>query len=86
MDQHGRAEDARPPDAVCQDMLASPHYPLPVVTRIVEAPVFAPDGSLVTDEGYHSRSLTYFDKASSLQLHHANKSAVLLQETRKRRT
>ena len=70
MDQHGHAEDARPPDAVCQDMLASPHYPLPVVTRIVEAPVFAADGTLVTDGGYHPHSLTYFDKASNLQLDH----------------
>ena len=67
-DQHGHATDARPPDAVCQDMLASPHYPLPVLVRIVEAPVFAADGTLVTDGGYHPRSRTYFDKASNLQL------------------
>lgn len=67
-DQHGHAADSRPPDAVCQDMLASPHYPLPVVMRIVEAPVFAADGTLVTDAGYHPRSLTYFNKASNLQL------------------
>ena len=68
MDQHGNVEDARPPDAVCQDMLASPHYPLPVVMRIVEAPVYADDGTVVTGAGYHPRSLTYFDKASNLQL------------------
>ncbi len=67
-DQHGNVEDARPPDTVCQDMLAAPHYPLPIVTRIVEAPVFAADGTLVTDAGYHPHSLTYFDKASNLQL------------------
>ncbi len=37
---------ALPPLHVVKDMLARPNSPLPVITRIVQAPVFAPDGTL----------------------------------------
>jgi len=57
-----------PPDVVCQDMMAAPRFPLPVLNKIVEAPVFAPDGTLVIEAGYHPGSRTYFDNASKLQL------------------
>jgi hypothetical protein len=50
---------ALPPKAVVEDVLASPNQPLPVLTRIVEAPVFAPDGSLQTSPGYSAASRTY---------------------------
>jgi putative DNA primase/helicase len=65
---HQKNQPSRPPDVVCQDMLARPELPLPVITRIVEAPVYGRDGTLVTDCGYHPRALTYFDKSARLQL------------------
>src|SRR5438876_7662034 len=45
---------------VVQDMLAHPDAPLPILSRIVEAPVFAADGALVTVPGYHEGSRTYY--------------------------
>ena len=36
-----------PPANVVHDLLASPSWPLPPIERIVTAPTFAPDGSLV---------------------------------------
>ena len=44
---------AKPPMDVIKDMLAAPNYPLPFLSRITEVPVFAPDGTLQTDPGYH---------------------------------
>jgi hypothetical protein len=58
---------AHPPIAVCKNILATPNPPLPVLTRIVEAPVFAPDGSLQLDPGYHPSSRTYY-AATGLRL------------------
>src|SRR5262245_29630161 len=47
----GEEKDALPPLHVVRDMLATPDIPLPVLSRIVEAPVFAPDGTLQTYPG-----------------------------------
>lgn len=52
-------KDALPPMHVVRDMLAAPTLPLPVLNRIVAAPVFAPDGQLQTRPGYHAASRTY---------------------------
>ena len=43
---------ARPPKDVCADLLARPDPPLPRLTRIVEVPVFLPDGRLLAIPGY----------------------------------
>ncbi|MFA5975171.1 MAG: hypothetical protein WC859_03290 [Elusimicrobiota bacterium] len=51
---------ALPPMHVVKDMLAAADLPLPVLNRIVEAPVFSPDGQLQTEPGYHTASRTYF--------------------------
>jgi hypothetical protein len=48
---------------VVRDMLATPNPPLPPLTRIVEAPVFAKDGTLLTTPGYHRGAHTYFAPA-----------------------
>lgn len=56
---HAR-KDAKPPAEVVQDMLAHPDPPLPVLYRITEAPVFAPDGTLQLEPGYHKASHTYY--------------------------
>lgn len=52
--------DAMPPRDVVRDMLATPDVPLPCLTRMVEAPVFARDGSIQTEPGYHAASRTYY--------------------------
>jgi hypothetical protein len=58
--------DAMPPRDVVRDMLATPRVPLPLLTRIVEAPVFARDGTIQTEPGYHSASHTYYAAAPEL--------------------
>ena len=52
-------EPAKPPLDVIKDLLATPNPPLPVLTRITDVPVFAPDGSLSMAEGYHPAGQTY---------------------------
>ena len=49
---------AYPPKEVVTDVLCEPNIPLPVLTRIVEAPVFAPDGTIQTAPGYHAAGRT----------------------------
>lgn len=51
---------AAPPRAVVKDMLAAPVYPLPPLHSIVQAPVFAPDGSLQMEPGYHHAAKTLY--------------------------
>jgi putative DNA primase/helicase len=48
-----------PPNHVRADVLATPDPDLPVVSRLTESPVFAPDGTLQTTPGYHAASSTY---------------------------
>jgi hypothetical protein len=50
----------KPPTDVVRDVLATPEPPLPTLRRLVEAPVFAPDGTLQTEPGYHAASCTYY--------------------------
>jgi putative DNA primase/helicase len=45
---------------VPRDILATPDPPMPILRRIVEVPVFAPDDTLQTIPGYHGGSRTYF--------------------------
>lgn len=53
-----------PPKDVVNDVLATPDQPLPILTRIVEAPVFAPSGELQTTPGYHPASQTFYAPAA----------------------
>jgi hypothetical protein len=55
---------AMPPMSVVKDMLAAPAIPLPILTRIVEAPAFASDGTLQIEPGYHAASRTFFSPAA----------------------
>jgi len=48
-----------PPSHVARDMLATKDPPLPVITRIVETPAFAPDGTLQATRGYHPAGRVY---------------------------
>src|SRR5262249_22585314 len=64
----GRQKDALPPLHLVRDMLARPEPPLPVLTRIVEAPVFASDGTLGIDPGYHESARVYLAPDGVLNL------------------
>ncbi|MDQ3784413.1 MAG: hypothetical protein M3360_05975 [Actinomycetota bacterium] len=57
------SQPAKPPRDVVENMLAQPNIDLPILERIVEAPVFAPDGSIETRPGYHPASRTYYADA-----------------------
>jgi len=63
-------KDARPPLDVMRDLLATPSEkrPLPVLTRIVQAPIYAPTGDLLTDPGYHPSARVYYDPPPGLTL------------------
>ncbi len=54
------APPALPPEHVVRDMLARPDPPLQAVGRVVAAPVFATDGSLLSEPGYHAAAQTYY--------------------------
>jgi hypothetical protein len=49
-----------PPMGVVRDVLATPDLPLPLLSRIVTTPVFAPDGTLQTVPGYHEVGKVYY--------------------------
>jgi hypothetical protein len=54
----GQSRPALVPAHVVKDLLASPEAPLPELSRLTRVPVFARDGSLQTQAGYHPRSQT----------------------------
>jgi putative DNA primase/helicase len=60
--------DALPPPHVVRDMLALPDSHLPVLARIVEAPVFASDGTLHVERGYNSISRCYYAPAKDARI------------------
>lgn len=55
--------DALPPRALTDDVLATPNLPLPVLARVVEAPIFAADGLLHHEPGYHPATRAYYQPA-----------------------
>jgi putative DNA primase/helicase len=56
-----------PPVAVVRDILALPELDgFPPLDRLVEAPTFAPDGSLLTTAGYQARARVWFHAGPSL--------------------
>jgi hypothetical protein len=63
----GMVEKAvHPPKDIVADVLATPDPPLPILTRIVRAPIFAGDGTLQTKPGYSPASKTFFVASSGL--------------------
>lgn len=56
-------KEVYPPMAVVRDMLAHPNPPLPTLTRIVEVPIFAPDGTLCSESGYHPINCIFYAPA-----------------------
>lgn len=65
---NARQVASSPSRDVVRDVLATPDIPLPVLTRVVEAPVFAADGTLQTAPGYHAASRTYYRPAPGFAL------------------
>ena len=61
-------EPTAPPSHLVTDLLATADPPLPVLDRVVAAPVFASDGSLLTTAGYHPPSRTYYAPAPGFVL------------------
>jgi hypothetical protein len=57
-----------PPSHVVHDLLATPDVPLPVLRRVVEVPVAAPDGSLQLMPGYHPQTGVYYAPAQGLAI------------------
>jgi hypothetical protein len=57
-----------PPEDVAANALATPGWPVPVVERIVEVPVFSPDGAIQTAPGYHSGSRTFYAPRPGFEL------------------
>ncbi|MEQ8791700.1 MAG: hypothetical protein RIC55_35885 [Pirellulaceae bacterium] len=49
-----------PTDKLVKNVLATPDKPLPILTRVVQAPVFAMDGSLQLAPGYHAQGKVYY--------------------------
>lgn len=56
----GIESPALPPIHVVRDMLAKPNAPLPVLVRIVAAPVFGADGTLQRLPGYYPGTRSYY--------------------------
>src|SRR5262249_51299283 len=55
--------------AAVRDILASPNADaFPPLDRLVEAPTFAPDGSLLTTKGYHPAGRVWFHAAPGLHV------------------
>jgi len=61
---------ARPPLDVMRDLLATPpeKRPLPVLTRIVQAPIYSSTGDLLTEPGYHLSARVYYDQPPGVTL------------------
>lgn len=60
------ARAALPPGHVVRDLLAHPDPPLLPITRLVGAPVFAPDGRLLQTPGYHREAQVFYAPAPGL--------------------
>lgn len=62
----GERRPLDPPIDVIRLMLAAGDVPLPILDRIVTAPVFSPSGVLQTSEGYHPEAKTYYAASKGL--------------------
>ncbi len=63
-----RAMEVLPPRPLVDDVLAAQAPPIPPLRRIVEVPVFAPDGTLQTRPGYHSAGRTFYAPREGFRL------------------
>ena len=64
----GAVIPAMPPMSIVRDLLATPNPELPILTRVVEAPVFAADGSITTEPGYCASSRAFYHPAHPVEI------------------
>lgn len=57
-----------PPDGMVKDLLTLGKWPFPPLESIIEFPVFRPDGTLITTEGYDQASRLYYAPVPSLKI------------------
>ena len=62
------AQHVTPPDVVVKDILALGAWPFPPLETIVEFPVFRPDGTLLTTEGYDAATRLYYAPTPDLKI------------------
>jgi hypothetical protein len=61
-------KETEPPNSVVNDILANPSPPFPILTGIVTAPVFGPDGKITTTPGYDKSSQLFFEPSNGLTI------------------
>jgi hypothetical protein len=66
--KHEGEHPALPPMHLVKDMLADPEPPLPYLARIVEHPIFSPDGTLHLEPGYMPETQCYLVHTTSLKI------------------
>jgi hypothetical protein len=64
----GEVIPASPPPEVIRNLLAYEDIPLPVLSRVVTAPVFSPEGMLQTAPGFHRKAKVYYAPPQGLTL------------------
>ncbi|MBW2407061.1 MAG: hypothetical protein JRE92_02485 [Deltaproteobacteria bacterium] len=57
-----------PPPYIIEDMLACPNYPLPRLSRIVNAPIFSKEGNLHLTPGYSASTECYLNYAGNIKI------------------
>lgn len=62
-----RDQVARPPRTVPRDLLALPDQNLPALIGIVDAPVFAPEGRLLSTPGYDAATKLWYEPSAGLE-------------------
>jgi hypothetical protein len=73
----GKRSPSKPPNDLVIDMLATPNPPLPPLLRVTRVPVFAPDGTLELEPGYHHKSQTYYWPRRGVKLLKVNPNPAL---------
>jgi hypothetical protein len=59
-DEFGRLHLVHTPTDIVKNVLARPDPPLPILTRMVQCPVFGADGTLCDQPGYNAASRTFY--------------------------
>jgi len=66
LDRNDNEKSAFPVTECVKGMLAEGTPPVPRLTRIVQAPVFGKDGTLLTSPGYHEKAETWYYKTCDI--------------------
>lgn len=66
LNKNGQEKSAFPVTECVKGMLAEAAPPVPRLIRIVQAPVFGKDGTLLTSPGYHEKAETWYHKTCEI--------------------